>query len=734
MVLNRIASAVLRGRRRRAPDPVQSAECSDEDFEASLRRHLESLKATGLDESECATYALRCAAGTVHPVDIPRLREVVGRDGIASKQTEWRWLLGKLFASGDQLFLSMLLHCRGTQADMLSDTSGCSQPSCPIDLGQVHQDLSLFCPLDSDTSPSVENIVTQFVKTVLPQSLQWSPPVATAHILAALILLPQSQEVSHQDSFLEPLLALFSAHRDAVSGPLRAAFARCRQSTRTAATFAVQQFLTLRLYSRSSVDAPSITAVHVLAALHAANTGSAAPAPSETFHNDVINSRDFNLHQDWVRSRQTDLFSFSRYPFLYGPAAKARLLRCHAVAEMREGMAASMLSMGGDTFGIAGDMRNLLQGGQAGARAASPHLQLNVRRGPLLLEDTLSQIQAYLAPNSGQQKALRRPLRVKFVEEQGIDEGGISREFFQLIVKELMDSRYGLFTCDPDTHAFWIRPSCVHQMLDEFELIGVIVGLAIHNGHILSLSLARALYKKLLGAPVGLEDLQEMHAGVYSSLKQLLAYDVDRVEADMCLSFQISHEIDFETIAHDLVPKGHRVPVTGTNRRDFVDRYVQFLLVERVAPQFDAFERGFSHVCDRKLMEMFRACPHELEEVICGTQSLAFDDLKRSAQYDGGITAESKVVKWLWEILEEFSEQQKRRFLQFVTGADRAPVGGLGSLSPQFKIMKNGGHSSRLPTAHVCFNILLLPQYDSKQWLADRLEKAIENDHGFGLM
>ena len=63
-------------------------------------------------------------------------------------------------------------------------------------------------------------------------------------------------------------------------------------------------------------------------------------------------------------------------------------------------------------------------------------------------------------------------MQVTFVNEQGVDEGGISREFFQLIIKQLMDSRYGLFTCDPETHVFWIRPSSV-QMMDEFELIGV---------------------------------------------------------------------------------------------------------------------------------------------------------------------------------------------------------------------------------------------------------------------
>lgn len=219
-------------------------------------------------------------------------------------------------------------------------------------------------------------------------------------------------QVSNQDSFLEPLLALFAVHREAVSVPLRAAFTRCPKSTRTAATFALQQFLTLRLYSRNSLDSPSIAAVHFLAALHAANSGSSTPAPSETFHNDVINSRDFNLQQDWLRSKQTELFSFSRFPFLYGPAAKARLLRCHAVTEMRQGMAASMLSMGGASFGIGGDVAGFFRGGPGAIQAASPHLQLNVRRGPLLLEDTLSQIQAYLAPDAGHKKALRRPLRV----------------------------------------------------------------------------------------------------------------------------------------------------------------------------------------------------------------------------------------------------------------------------------------------------------------------------------
>jgi ubiquitin-protein ligase E3 A len=205
----------------------------------------------------------------------------------------------------------------------------------------------------------------------------------------------------------------------------------------------------------------------------------------------------------------------------------------------------------------------------------------------------------------------------------------------------------------------------------------------------------------------------------------------------LCRAFvdiQVAHEVDFEPVDHCLMPNGDSVPVTGENRGDFVEKYVRFLLVERVKKQFNAFQMGFARVCEPKLMEMFKPCPLELEQVVCGSHNIDIDDLRRGAVYDGGYTADSDVIKWFWDAVLRFDEEKKRRFLKFVTGSERAPVGGLSSLIPVFKISKNGLHSSRLPTAHVCFNTLLLPQYDNKEWLADRLHKAIENDQGFGLM
>ena len=68
-----------------------------------------------------------------------------------------------------------------------------------------------------------------------------------------------------------------------------------------------------------------------------------------------------------------------------------------------------------------------------------------------------------------------------------------------------------------------------------------------------------------------------------------------------------------------------------------------------------------------------------------------------------------------------------------LAGSDRVPIEGLRALQPPFTISRNGGHSDRLPTAHTCFNHLLLPQYEAFEALQDRLQLAIANAEGFGL-
>ena len=82
--------------------------------------------------------------------------------------------------------------------------------------------------------------------------------------------------------------------------------------------------------------------------------------------------------------------------------------------------------------------------------------------------------------------------------------------------------------------------------------------------------------------------------------------------------------------------------------------------------------------------------------------------------------------------MDEFSEEQKRKFLMFATGCDRAPINGLSDL--HLTISRAGPDSDRLPSSHTCFNHVLLPEYSSREKLKDRLTLAIQHAEGFGTL
>ncbi|GIQ80130.1 hypothetical protein KIPB_000877 [Kipferlia bialata] len=123
--------------------------------------------------------------------------------------------------------------------------------------------------------------------------------------------------------------------------------------------------------------------------------------------------------------------------------------------------------------------------------------------------------------------------------------------------------------------------------------------------------------------------------------------------------------------------------------------------------------------------------PEEMELIVCGEQTLDFKALERVTKYDGGYHISHKIVLWFWEIVHDMTPEQQKQLLKFVCGSDRAPVGGLSK--QQFIIVRNGVEDDRLPTSHVCFSALMIPDYSSKDVLREQLLIAIGNSEGFGL-
>ncbi|TPX48859.1 hypothetical protein SeMB42_g00833 [Synchytrium endobioticum] len=421
-------------------------------------------------------------------------------------------------------------------------------------------------------------------------------------------------------------------------------------------------------------------------------------------------------------------FCYFDYPMLFDPASKTRILHIDAMvqmsAEFEDAFVNQALVLHTQRF--LQDSTSTDSSREPGLKqATNPYLVLEVRR-ERLVQDALDQIRRNEAH-------LKRPFRIKFVNggEEGMDQGGVQKEFFQVLCGLLLDPAYGMFTQDDETRLVWINGASLEAEA-QFELVGTVIGLAAYNGVILGVSFPTLLYKKLLDESVGLEDVKQAFPALGRGLRQLLDW-TDGDVADVFLrTFEISYDVYGQVRSFPLVDGGADILVTNENRRKYVDLYIRHLVGESVKRQFSAFKRGFLKVCGGDALRMCRA--QELELLVCGSETteLDFSDLEEAAEYDDGYHAKHPTIQNFWHIVHSFNLRQKRLLLTFVTASDRVPVKGLGHV--KFVVQRNGPDTERLPTALTCFGRLLLPEYASVEKMKERLVTAIENAKGFGLV
>ncbi|RUS72176.1 hypothetical protein EGW08_020071 [Elysia chlorotica] len=326
---------------------------------------------------------------------------------------------------------------------------------------------------------------------------------------------------------------------------------------------------------------------------------------------------------------------------------------------------------------------------------------------------------------------LRKRLFVEFEGEQGLDEGGVSKEFFQLIVEELFNPDIGMFTYNDQSHHFWFN-SMSFENDAQFTLIGILLGLAIYNSCILDIHFPMVVYRKLMGKKGTFRDLYDVDPTLMRSLGEMRDYEGDDFQEVFGQTFRIGYKDVFgNNLTHDLKDGGENIFVTQENKLEFVDLYADYLLNKSIEQQFRAFRRGFLMVTSESpLRQLFR--PEEIEVLVCGSKIFDFQALEKATTYDGGFTEDSPTIRHFWSVVHGLVEEEKRKLLQFTTGTDRVPVGGLSQL--KMIVARNGPDSDRLPTSHTCFNVLLLPEYSSEDRLRDRLLKAINYSKGFGML
>nr|XP_020660543.1 E3 ubiquitin-protein ligase NEDD4-like isoform X2 [Pogona vitticeps] len=328
---------------------------------------------------------------------------------------------------------------------------------------------------------------------------------------------------------------------------------------------------------------------------------------------------------------------------------------------------------------------------------------------------------------------LKARLWIEFESEKGLDYGGVAREWFFLLSKEMFNPYYGLFEYSAtDNYTLQINPNsglCNEDHLSYFTFIGRVAGLAVYHGKLLDGFFIRPFYKMMLGKPITLKDMESVDSEYYNSLKWILENDPTELD----LMFCIDEENFGQTYQVDLKPNGSEVMVTNENKREYIDLVIQWRFVNRVQKQMNAFMEGFTELLPLDLIKIFDE--NELELLMCGLGDVDVNDWRQHTIYKNGYCPNHPVIQWFWKAVLLMDAEKRIRLLQFVTGTSRVPMNGFaelyGSNGPQLFTIEQWGSPEKLPRAHTCFNRLDLPPYESFEELREKLLMAVENAQGF---
>ncbi|KAJ5679119.1 hypothetical protein N7462_007363 [Penicillium macrosclerotiorum] len=464
---------------------------------------------------------------------------------------------------------------------------------------------------------------------------------------------------------------------------------------------------------------------HVNNGMQQSNRHDGYRVPISAFYNTLLDYSDLIADFEIWESKSSK-FSFCQYPFFLSIWAKIHILEHDARRQMevkaREAFFNSILNH----------------------RAVSQYLVLKVRRD-CLVEDSLRGVSEVVG--SGQEE-IKKGLRIEFLGEEGVDAGGLRKEWFLLLVREIFDPDHGLFVYDDDSQYCYFNPHCFESS-EQFYLVGVLLGLAIYNSTILDIDLPPFAFRKLLAAapqnsgphPANphrskfkctLDDLAEFRPALAKGLRGLLEFEGDVTET-FCYDFVAQVDRYGEVLDVPLCTGGEKRPVTNANRREFVELYVHYLLDAAVARQFEPFKRGFFTVCGGNALSLFRS--EEIELLIRGSdEALDVLSLRAVATYDNWSSRRPEsiaVVQWFWDFFEASPPQAQRKILSFVTGSDRIPAMGATSLS--IRLVCLGDDCPRYPIARTCFNTLGLYRYATREKFQRLLWDAVVNSEGFGL-
>ncbi|XP_058491280.1 ubiquitin-protein ligase E3B [Solea solea] len=393
--------------------------------------------------------------------------------------------------------------------------------------------------------------------------------------------------------------------------------------------------------------------------------------------------------------------------------------------------------------------------------SASPHVTHITIRRSRMLEDGYDQLRR-LPVNS-----MKGVIRVKFVNDLGVDEAGIDqdgvfKEFLEEIIKKVFNPALNLFRTTSGNERLYPSPtSYIHENhLQLFEFVGKMLGKAVYEGIVVDVPFASFFLSQVLGHHhstfySSIDELPSLDSEFYKNLTSIKRYDGD--VGDLGLTLSYDEDVMGQLVCHELIPGGKTMQVTNENKISYIHLMAHFRMHTQIKEQTAAFIRGFRSIINPEWLHVFST--PEVQRLVSGDNAeIDLDDLKKHTVYYGGFHSSHRVIIWLWDILSsDFNAEERAMFLKFVTSCSRPPLLGFAYLKPPFSIrcvevsddqdtgdtlgsvlrgfftIRKKEPGGRLPTSSTCFNLLKLPNYSKKSILRDKLRYAISMNTGFEL-
>ena len=328
-----------------------------------------------------------------------------------------------------------------------------------------------------------------------------------------------------------------------------------------------------------------------------------------------------------------------------------------------------------------------------------------------------------------------RLFRVALQDEHAVDSGGPYNDVISNICEELQSDYLDILIKTPNNRnnydllndKYIINPNSNRNIYNEaYEFLGKLMASFISTAEVLDLNLHPIIWKSLLNKEITLYDYESLDYYFYTMINNLEYINkisdkdkkIKELEQYQEIYFVIknSNDIDIE-----LKPNGSQIKLTIDNLKE----YIELSKIKRIKEFNNSLEylkKGFYSVISYDILQVL-TWP-QLEEMICGKNKLNIDEFKSHTVLEG-FNNDDDIIKWFWDWFETTNENERIKYLKFVSGRSRLPKSSnkikyKHIISKAVQAEKNG-----FPKSMTCFFKLNLPEYDSKEIFIEKMKYAI---------